>query len=174
MCISMIKKLFKRAINTAQLNLTISADITVARLTKWQLYVASPDIFALVTEGLKSDPLCNVQKGVIELIKIIPEPDIGFFIAYKKDKPVGFIILQHSEGLLEGCLVLHFYSKGGVGIRRSLMRTAIDFTRQCGMLKLIGMDANDKPHVFCRLFAAPGVTIVPRGRVFEFNLEVLP
>lgn len=169
--IAWLKRLFRLPRTTDLHDAPIPASVVVAQVTSAHDLLSHSELFALVTESLGADPFCNPRKALPELLQLVSHPDIGAFIAYDGETPRGFVLLQASQGLLEGCLVLQFYSRGGPGIRRALVRRTVTFARSRGTLRLIGMDSNDRPAVFCRMFRSVDLELVPRGRMFEFRIR---
>lgn len=128
-----------------------------------------PDIFALVRDGLASNPLCNLKLALVEVAGALSHPQADLICVQEDGAWVAMALLQHGKGLVDGSFVLHFYNDGTAHARAALVEAILEKSREAGSRRLFGFDINDKELAFKRLFsnARPKTTY---GVLVEFEL----
>ena len=118
-------------------------------------------IYRLIVEALATDPLVTDPiAATIEIAGMLKNPDFGLLVT-----DGGMIVVNCDRGALcPGCTVLHLYAPNGQ--RKVLVEAADKLARERGCNRIRGVDINQQPEAYERLFK-PTRTI---GVMYERNL----
>ncbi|MFW6028240.1 MAG: hypothetical protein ACOC9Q_01805 [bacterium] len=127
----------------------------------------------LIRRSLASDSLVrNVNDAMDELQRFIDRDNLGLFIAREGRAWSGLLIASWSRSALSpGCTILHLHNEGGRETLDALVEQAIEYARDGGYDRVIGMDTNDRPRGFKRLFGRKFKNVQLSGEVHVFELE---
>lgn len=152
-------------------------DLTAPPLTllvvRQPLQLFDPGLYELVLAALKSNPLADVKGGVLELMAAAGQQGAGIIAIREGDDWKGITIVNVGKGLVNGATVLHFHCVGAGRVRAALVRALTTFARAHGATRLFGIDVNNKPGAFVRLFGEIGPA-KEYGRLVEFDLGDSP
>lgn len=146
------------------------------------LHVTNPRAFFLedfqnfVLKALATDPFVFALDAFVALSKHVAafDPNVGLFITTDDNgRYIGLAMVGNSTTpLAPGCSVLHFYNEGGNRESRNLLiRAVIEFAKAHGQPIIRGVDTNQKPRAFAKMFGVEGLKPVPMGQVFHFEIE---
>jgi hypothetical protein len=118
-------------------------------------------VYPLVVKALQSDPLVvDPFAAVVEAAGLVGNPDFGLFVT-----DGGVIVVDcNRSALCAGATVLHLYAPRGQ--RKALVAAAEELARARGCNRIRGVDINQRPMAYERLFK-PSRTI---GTLYERNL----
>lgn len=144
--------------------------VEIIRLTQ-RAALELPDIKELLTTAFSSNMLIkDVEKAIAEISSEIDRDALGLFIAGEDSKWTGLVFAQNSKSAFNpSCVVLHFYCKGSKEARNGLVQALFDYAISGGNDRILGIDTNDKPKGFAKLFGALG-TPTKSGSVFIFDM----
>lgn len=130
------------------------------RITKPE-EIELPGVGEFIRTVLDTNSLVRDVEAAVEEVKAqVHLPEYGLFIVHADGRWAGLLLcLINRSAFNTACLIVQFYSGGHTATRRALMQCAADFTRAYGMDRIIGMDMNDSPEAFQRLFRAVGQPI---------------
>lgn len=117
-----------------------------------------PDFQTFMLKALATSPLIpDAWAALLELSDVLHDPTLGLFAVMEGNQFVGMTIAHNnSSALSPGCGVLHFYNKGSAAARKALVEALIGFAKAGGHTKIWGVDINQSPEAFARLFKAIG------------------
>lgn len=132
-----------------------------------------PAISNMIRRALASNTLVeNVNDAMDELERFIDRDFLGLFLAREDKAWSGMLLASWSRSALSpGCNILHIYSEGSNETRDALVEQAIEYARVGGYDRIIGMDANDRPRGFKKLFGRKFNNVRLSGEVHVFELE---
>ena len=118
-------------------------------------------VYRLVVQALATDPLVtDPTAATVEIAGLLKNADFGLFVT-----DGGVIVVNCDRGALcPGCTVLHLYAPSGQ--RKVLVEAAEKLARERGCNRIRGVDINQRPDAYERLFK-PSRTI---GTMYERNL----
>ncbi len=132
-----------------------------------------PEIGNFVERALASNRLIRDVPAALEELKgSVERSDLGVFLVGDMDKQDwrGFIFAQASGSAFNpACVVIHFFNEGDADDRSALVRALDSFAREMGHDTIVGIDTNDKPRAFGKLFASLGAPEYG-GQVFIFDM----
>lgn len=130
-----------------------------------------PDFAQLILDGLRSSSLVeDAESALLETIDRLGNPLFGLFVVREAAEHVGMVMLHNSPSALSpGCRVLHFYNRGSADARKALIEAVAAFAREGGNTRIWGIDMNQRPGGFARLFKALGPA-TSHGQLFAFDL----
>lgn len=133
-----------------------------------------PHVRAFLERALATDKLIqDVPAAIKELESIGDRADLGVFLVGDLEKGDwrGMLFAQSSGSAFNpACVVIHFYNEGDDDDRSALIRALYRFAEECGNTRIVGIDTNDKPRAFGKLFAALGSPSYG-GQVFIFDMQ---
>lgn len=133
-----------------------------------------PEIREFLEDALASDQLVgDVAAAIKELELSASRADLGIFLVGDQEEQDwrGFLFAQSSKSAFNpACVVIHIHNAGDGDDRAALVRALDSFARENDHDRIIGIDTNNKPRAFGRLFASLGT---PRygGEVFIFDTQ---
>lgn len=134
-----------------------------------------PALSGFLLKALESSPLIeDPQAALLELVDYIAHDHAGLFVVRRANDYNGYVAFALAEysgsALSPACVVLHFYNKGPAEARNLLVDAVVGFARHHGTAKIWGIDVNQQPEAFVKLFEAAGPA-TPVGQLFEFDLS---
>lgn len=130
-----------------------------------------PDFTQLVLDALSKSPLVrDSEAALFEIIEHLGDPRRGVLVAREAGEYVGVAIVENgSSALSPGTVVLQFHNRGSADARKALIEAIAGFAREGGNARIWGIDANQRPAGFARLFRALG-PVETHGQLFSFDL----
>lgn len=115
-----------------------------------------PSVKAFVREALATNRLIeDVDAALAELEQLIDAPTVAVVIGHEAGEWAGFVMLQASYSAFNrACAVVHFYNAGSPSMRKALCDAVLKFAEVAGLPKIRGVDINNSPAAFARLFGS--------------------
>ena len=146
------------------------------------LHVLNPRAFLIpefqdfLLRAFATDPFVWALEALVGLSKSVAtnNPHIALFVTTDENgQYVGMAIAANSlSALAPGCSVLHFYNKNSNHESRNLLiKAIIEFAKAHGNTKIRGVDTNNKPRAFVKLFETAIGPATAKGQVYEFKIE---
>ena len=133
-----------------------------------------PQIKGFVERALATNKLIrDVPAAVEELKQQVSRADLGVFLVGDMDTHDwrGMLFAQASRSAFNpACVVIHFVNEGDDNDRGALIRALDSFAREMGNDTIVGIDTNNKPRAFGRLFSSIGAPEYG-GEVFIFDMR---
>jgi hypothetical protein len=145
------------------------SDATLLRISNPRAFLV-PDIQSFILKSLATSPIMpDAEAALLELVSYVELKLMGLFLVREDGKYTGMVLVENNPSALSpGCTVLHFYNEGGAAARKALIQAAIDFAKSGGFTKIRGIDINQRPGAFARLFRAAG-PVKAIGGFYEFQ-----
>jgi hypothetical protein len=145
------------------------SDATLLRISNPRAFLI-PEIQNFILKSLATSPIMpDAGAALMELVNYIELSILGLFLIREDGKYVGMALAENNPSALSpGCTVLHFFNEGSGDARKALIQAVIDFARAAGFTKIRGIDINQRPGAFARLFSAAGPVKVIGG-FYEFQ-----
>lgn len=131
-----------------------------------------PEIYELIHTAFSSNVMVeDPDEAVNEISQQLHRPELGLFIVGDEEAWQGVALAQWSPSAFNrGCVVIHFFNRGDKEARTALMEALVGYAREGGYDKLIGVDTNNKPQAYARLFSAVGEPVFT-GQVVVFDMN---
>jgi hypothetical protein len=145
------------------------SDATLLRISNPRAFLI-PEIQGFILKSLATSPIMpDAEAALLELVNYIQLQIMGLFLVREGGKYTGLVIAENNPSALSpGCTVLHFYNEGSANTRKALIQAVIDFAEAGGFTKIRGIDINQRPEAFARLFRAAG-PVKAIGGFYEFQ-----
>lgn len=147
------------------------AEITLLRIQNPRAFLV-PDLNAFVLRALGTSPMVDdPAAALLELVDYVEDARAGVFVVRHGADYVGLALAECSgSAFAPGCNVLHFYNAGPPEARKRLVDAIAGFAREHGTLRIWGVDINQRPKGFVKLFEALGPATL-RGHLYELDLS---
>lgn len=131
-----------------------------------------PEFNTFIAKALGTSPFIgDPQQAIFELVNHIEKPQLALYIVIEGIELTAMALAECSGSTFSpGCLVRHFYNEGSNEARKLLIDSIVEFTQNSGASRIFGVDINQKPRAFGKLFSAAGPATA-KGTFFEFDLS---
>lgn len=113
-----------------------------------------PSLDSIMRRALASDPLIvNVNEAMDEVRSRLGDERFALFVAQEDGAWTGVLLAGHGRSAFSrGCVVLHVHNEGTRQSLDAMLEALVEYARDGGYDRIIGMDMNAKPRGFKRLF----------------------
>lgn len=124
-----------------------------------------------VLEALRTDPLVERPELAFgELLERVTDSTCGVFLGARDQELSALLICDANKSeFSRAVVVVHIYNTGGLGMLRALFRAMEGFKNEHGLERVHGIDVNQRPHAYCRLFRLGAWRPVPVGMFYQFS-----
>lgn len=122
-------------------------------------------------EALRTDPLVQrPERAVDELRTRVEDPTCGVFIGSTEHELAALLIADANlSEFSRAVVVVHIYNRGGIGMLRDLFKAMRVFKDEHGLERVHGIDINQQPRAYQRLFRLGAWRPKPVGMFYQFS-----
>lgn len=146
-------------------------NVGVVRITGAKGFLI-PEVYALLHKAFATNSLCkDPSMAIEELAMQVARQDVATYVGFEDNECVSMFCAQWSRSALNNaCVVIHLYNGGGPAMRAALVREVVSYAKAGGFDTIIGVDANDKPRGFAKVFSAAGEPVF-KGEMYAFDMS---
>lgn len=126
---------------------------------------------SFIVRALSTDPLVErPELACDELRKRVSDPTCGVYVGATEDELAALLIVDANKSeFSRAVVVVHVYNQGGTALLRDLFRAMEEFKNQHGLARVHGIDINQRPRAYCRLFRLGAWRPKPVGTFYQFS-----
>lgn len=131
-----------------------------------------PSLDAMMRRALASDPLIvNVNDAMKEIRGQLGDENFALFVAQENGTWAGALLAGYGRSAFNrGCVVLHVHNEGSREALNAMVEALVEYARDGGYDRIIGMDMNAKPRGFKRLFGRFAKRSQLTGEIHVFHV----
>ncbi len=141
----------------------------IARLTNATHFQHAP-LREFLLSALRTDPLIErPDQALDELALRVSDAACGVYVGANDAAPVALLVVDANKSeFSRAVVVIHIYNRGGVRMLRDLFRAMESFKDEHGLARVHGIDINQRPGAYRRLFRLGSWRAKPVGTFYQF------
>ena len=142
----------------------------IARIRSQVMLTATP-LRDFVLKALATDPLIeSPARALAELALRLSENTCGVFVGHINSAPKALLIADaNTSEFSRAVVVVHIYNRGGIPMLQDLFSAMHDFKCEHGLSRVHGIDINERPEAYVRLFKFREWRPKPVGTFYQFT-----
>lgn len=141
----------------------------IARVTNAERF-SHPALRAFLLSALRTDPLIERPELALDELAIrVPDASCGVYVGANDSAPVALLVVDANKSeFSRAVVVVHIYNSGGMAMLRDLFRAMETFKNEHGLKRVHGIDINQRPAAYRRLFRLGPWQASPVGMFYQF------
>ncbi len=142
----------------------------IARLTN-AAYLEHPALREFMLHALRTDPLIERPALALkELESRLSDASCGVYVGADDAEAKALLVVDANKSeFSRAVVVIHIYNRGGTRMLRDLFRAMEVFKDEHQLSRVHGVDINQRPRAYCRLFRLGGWRPRPVGMFYQFS-----
>lgn len=142
----------------------------IARITNEE-QLRRPALREFLLSALRTDPLIErPELALAELQDRVSDPTCGVYVGAHEKAPAALLVVDANKSeFSRAVVVIHIYNVGGTALLRDLFRAMETFKNEHGLSRVHGIDINQRPRAYVRLFRLGSWRPKPVGMFYQFE-----